>query len=279
MGHCGSTSTDRLTPRVALSAATPSTTAPIWRIAAGSVLSLDDDLAALLAAQAEQRRRAERAGQLRMHGRRGPLGGARLLGGADDPDQRREGRIAQRGPAAQLAFQERGRVVPGRERDRRRLGRQRLHEDATASRSAPGTPRELRHEREGALLCPEVGEAQRLVGVDDDAELDVREVVALGDHLRAEQDPAIGALEGGQHDRRIARIAVQAEDRPGQLGLEALGARCRGARSRPIRIQGSATGRARGGRSGGRRAFRSRGAGRASRRRTGTPTHARRSGS
>ena len=85
--------------------------------------------------------------------------------------------------------------MPRRGGDRRGVGRERLDEHATALRTAAGATRELRDERERALLGAEVGEAQRAVGVDDDAERDVREVVALGDHLRADEDPARRRLE------------------------------------------------------------------------------------
>ena len=62
----------------------------------------------------------------------------------------------------------------------------------TSTRPAPPSPRPARPascviERERPLLGTEVREAQRLVGVDHDAERHIPEVVTLGDHLRADQ--------------------------------------------------------------------------------------------
>ena len=73
--------------------------------------------------------------------------------------------------------------------DGERLGVEGLHEHAPAARPAPGPARELGDERERALLGAEVGEAQGGVGVEDHAEGHVGEVVPLGHHLGAEQDP------------------------------------------------------------------------------------------
>ena len=102
--------------------------------------------------------------------------------------------------------------MAGGEADRRRVGRQRLHEHPPGGGAATGAAGELRDEREGALLGAEVGEAQGGVGVDHDAEVDVGEVVALGHHLRADQDAARGRLEGRQDARRVGDLAVEAED-------------------------------------------------------------------
>ena len=85
-----------------------------------------------------------------------------------------------------------------------RLGGDRLHEHASLT-AAPGAAGELRDQREGALLGAEVRKAQRGVGVEDDAEADVGKVVALGDHLRADQDAAVGRLEAAQ-DRTDASV-------------------------------------------------------------------------
>ena len=103
------------------------------------------------------------------------------------------------------------------EADRRRVGRQGLHEHAAAARSAPGAAGQLGDEREGALLGAEVGEAQGRVGVEHDAEVDVGEVVALGHHLRADEHAARRLLEGGEHARGIGDLGVEAEDRPLEL--------------------------------------------------------------
>ena len=123
--------------------------------------------------------------------------------------------------------------------------------------AAPDAPGELCDQRERALLRAEVGEAQRGVGVEHDPERHVAEVVALGDHLRADQDPRGRRLEAAQHRAhadpappRPRHVRVEAEDgeapvveRGRELVLHALGARavardgCRAAvaRSAPAR--------------------------------------------
>jgi hypothetical protein len=68
--------------------------------------------------------------------------------------------------------------------------------------AAAGAPGELGDQRERPLLGAEVGEAQRRVGVEHDAERDAVEVVPLGDHLRADQHARAGALEARSTARR-----------------------------------------------------------------------------
>src|SRR2546423_5545890 len=69
----------------------------------GALAGLDDDLRALAAAQAEQRRRAQGVGaEALADGGGGPVRRARALRRADDADERRERRIAQRAPAREL---------------------------------------------------------------------------------------------------------------------------------------------------------------------------------
>ena len=87
-----------------------------------TVLRLDDDLAALAAAQPEQRRGSEGAGQPRGERRRGVVGGPGPVGGARDADQRRERRIAQRIRRRSSSSPGSRGVVPRGEHDRGRLG-------------------------------------------------------------------------------------------------------------------------------------------------------------
>ena len=75
---------------------------------------------------------------------------------------------------------------------------ERLDEHAAAGLPPAAAPGELRDEREGPLLGAEVGEAQRRVGVEDDAQRDVGEVVALGDHLGPDENARRGVLEAAQ---------------------------------------------------------------------------------
>src|SRR3984885_12990806 len=123
----------------------------------------------------------------------------------------------------------------GGEGERAGIRRQRLDEDARRAFASPDASRKLRDERERALLGPEVGEAERLIRVEDNAESHLGEVVALGHHLGPEQHAAWRRLE--LHERpgqaALARgdVGVQAEhrelraERLAQLVLDALGAR------------------------------------------------------
>ncbi len=173
---------------------------------------LDQELAALAAAEPKARRRAERDGAVRQRRverlRAAPAAAPLQALGVGrrelDPDQVRERRIAELAAALELAGEE----------ARRRRGaaawRDRVGARAPASARAPGPPRvaaaaaagELGDEREGPLLGAQVGKAQGRVGVEDDAEHDVGEVVALGDHLGADQDAGV-RLPGTR--RRISR--------------------------------------------------------------------------
>ena len=206
----------------------------------GPLGGLHDELHAGAAAQREQRRRSEHGRVGRVDGRaqrRGAgIGELPLRRRADDPDERRERRIGERRAALQLAREERVGVMARRQRDRARAGRVRLHEHAPGPVRAapPGTAGELRDERERALLGAKVREAQRLVGVDHDAERDVREVMPLGDHLRADQHARRRRVKACEHRRaRVAAggVGVEAQhrkanpaQRAGELVLEPLGA-------------------------------------------------------
>ena len=131
----------------------------------------------------------------------------------------RERRVAERLAALQLAGEEAVAVVARGVDDRSSLGRDRLHEHAPLP-SAPDAPGELGDQRERALLGAEVREAQRRVRVEHDAERDIREVVALGDHLRSDQHPALRRLEAAQQraDAALGLLdALGRRDRAGGL--------------------------------------------------------------
>ena len=138
-----------------------------------------------------------------------------------DPDQVRERRIA-RAPAAARARRRGSRPRRGRPRaDRGRVGRQRLHQHAPAALAAPAAAGELGDQREGPLLGAEVGEPEGRVGVDDDAEDDVGEVVALGDHLGADEDPGVRLVEAAEDLRMAARGRRRCRSRGGTPGTGA----------------------------------------------------------
>ena len=105
-----------------------------------------------------------------------------------------ERRIAELAPPVELLGEEAGDVVAGGVAKRRRVRLERLH-DHLPGRVAAAPAGELGDELEGALLGAEVGQREPGVGVDDRGERDAREVVALGDHLRADEDGAVGRGE------------------------------------------------------------------------------------
>ncbi len=203
--YCGSTSTANVTPACARSAATASTALAHGgdRRAARS-RELDHELGALATLAAKQRRRAEgrqrrppsmRSRTARAAASSGPGSSRR----AHDPDQMAERRIA-RAPRAAPA---RPPGSPRRRARRRSAARGPSASSACtttrpAARPAPAAAGELRDERERALLGAEVGEAQRRVGVEHHAERHVREVVALGDHLGADEHAGRRLVEAAQ---------------------------------------------------------------------------------
>ena len=115
--------------------------------------------------------------------------------------------------------------------DRAGVGLERLHEHA-ARRIAAAAAGELRDQLERPLLGAEVGHREAGVGVDHRGQLDTREVMALGDHLRAEQHGAIGrgeALQRGVEKlRRLCRVGVKA-------GSARVGGTHARARAQPLR--------------------------------------------
>jgi hypothetical protein len=74
-----------------------------------------------------------------------------------------------------------------------------------------------------ALGGAEVGAEQALVGVQHDDQRDVREIVALGHHLRADQDPRLAArdpVDDGLERGRVAHhVAIEPRDRHVREGL------------------------------------------------------------
>ena len=140
-------------------------------------MSFQQQPAAVTVAEPEQRRRTEDRGprrnavaQPRREHPRDRLDPRLLLPAEADPDQIAERRIAQRPPALELPGQEGGRVVTGGGGDARCRRGQRLHDHRAAGLAAPAAPGQLRDHREGPLLGAEVREAQRGVGVENDAE-------------------------------------------------------------------------------------------------------------
>lgn len=159
---------------------------------------LDNQDLALASPQAKQAGRAQDATfgsfQAGAHclGRGVSAGG--LLCCADNTNEAREGRIAERAASLELAGEKAVAVVCGRVKDRARLGRHRLYEHLpfTSPSDAAG---KLADERERALLRAEVREAKGGVRVEYDTKRDIREIVPLGHHLRSDQSSCRRLLE------------------------------------------------------------------------------------
>src|SRR5581483_8839087 len=99
--------------------------------------------------------------------------------------------------------------------DRARRGSEGLHQHPPAPFAAAGAAGQLSDQRKGPLLGAEIGKPQRLVSVEHYSQRDLREFVALGHHLRTdEQTAARGAeaVEGSLAVRRTNRIGVEADD-------------------------------------------------------------------
>ncbi len=132
----------------------------------------------------------------------------RLLGIVHhDLHERGERRVAQRPAVAHLALEERFVVLRRGEPQHGMLGIEGLHDHASRSLPASGAARDLGQELERALGGAEIGQAERLVGRHDADERDAREIVTLGDHLRADEDVDLAALEAREDPLVLAAAA------------------------------------------------------------------------
>jgi len=91
-----------------------------------------------------------------------------------------------------------------------------LNQDAAGEVAAAGAPRHLSDELEGSFGRAEVGHGEAGVHRDDADQRHVREVVTLGDHLRADDNVKLLSRETVQEIRQAAaasnRISVHAAD-------------------------------------------------------------------
>ena len=78
-------------------------------------------------------------------------------------------------------------VAGGERRDDRVLGGVGLEHDPAGASAAPGAPAHLVEELVGALGRPHVAARQPQVGIDHAHQGELREVMPLGHHLRADQ--------------------------------------------------------------------------------------------
>src|SRR5581483_8744317 len=182
---------------------------------------LADELGAVAVAEPEQWRRAEQleSAQARLQLLERAEGVGLVGAGDEDADEVAKRRVAERPPPLELAGEEAGDVVAGGVLDRARLRLECLNDDASG-RLPPAPAGELGEELERPLLGAEVGEAEAGVGVDDGGELDAGEVVSLRDHLRADEDGAVGGGEALERRAELAglRDGVRVEADPLELG-------------------------------------------------------------
>jgi hypothetical protein len=113
-----------------------------------------------------------------------------------------------------LAIEKPGDVVVDRKTDRPRGGLPRLHDDLCGLAAAPGAPSHLDDQAERALLRAKVRPAETCVRLDDGGERDVRKVMALCDHLRAEEH---GRPRGGKAAQHLGHLRAATT----RLGVEA----------------------------------------------------------
>ena len=187
------------------------------------VLRLRDELRAVAPAEPQQRRRPEqlRAADPGLQLVERPHDRLELGAGDDDPHEVRERRVAERAAPLELLGEEAPDVVARRVGDRPRVGLERLHDHAPR-RVAAAAPRELGDQLERALLGAEVGHREAGVGVDHGGELDPGEVVALGDHLRPEQDAGLGVAEAAERLGHLLGLRDGVRVEPDQLELRQL---------------------------------------------------------
>ncbi len=123
-------------------------------------------------------------------------------------DQCRLRRIAQRAPVLDLAVVERLVVLGHRLLQQRVLRLEGLDHHAPGPLAAPGATRDLRQQLERPLGRAEVGQPQRLVRRQHADERDPREVVPLGDHLRADEHVDLSTIELAQQ-LLVGRLPTQ----------------------------------------------------------------------
>ena len=185
-------------------------------------VGLRDELRAELAAQTEERRRAEQvARKAGLELRERLQRRVRLRPGDDDSHEVAERRVTELAPPLELARQEARDVVAGGELDRARIGLERLHEHAPR-RVTPAAARQLRQQLERALLGAEVREPEPRVGIDHGGERDAGEVVALRHHLRPDEDDAVGGRETRERRRECTRALDRVGVEPNSLQLRHL---------------------------------------------------------
>ena len=147
--------------------------------------------------------------------------------------ERHERRVAHRAAELHLALVERRIVLPARELDAVVVRIQRLDDRLARLLAAAGAAGDLREQLERPLGGAEVGQAEADVGRHDADQRHARKVVALGDHLRADEDVDLAVAEPREQrgERALAPDGVAIEPRDARAGTRA---RCTSASTRSV---------------------------------------------
>src|SRR5207244_2753041 len=90
-----------------------------------------------------------------------------------------------------------------------------LYEDAPGRLAAPRAPGHLDEELERALRRAKIGDRERSVRADDADERDVRQIVPLRDHLRADEDVDLARTDAREdllHVLAARDVAIEPRD-------------------------------------------------------------------
>ena len=135
--------------------------------------------------------------------------------------------VRERRPGCFAALRERERserrvVAVEQAREQRVIGIVRLDDDLAGAIGASGAARDLQNRLREALVAARIGAEQPLIRVQHADERDAREVVALRQHLRADQDLDVARFDVVEHggERALAARAVAIEPRDARRGKQ-----------------------------------------------------------
>ena len=111
-------------------------------------------------------------------------------------------------------------VIVGGERARQRMRRKiRLHDHLAGQFGAPRAARHLEQQRGEPLRRPEIAAVERIVGTQDADQREARKIVALGEHLGADEYVDVARVhaiaDGGERALAPRAVAIDARDAGG----------------------------------------------------------------
>ena len=134
----------------------------------------------------------------------------------DDIGERDVGRIVHPLAVLHLALDQGVEIVLGRALDGVVVGMVSLHEDGAGKLAASGASGDLGEELEDALGSAKVRQSEGKICTDDSYQRDPMDVMALGDHLRADEQVDLAGMEAHEealHVRAAAHgVSVHAAD-------------------------------------------------------------------